>query len=302
MHLGIKIGPGNWDAKLDNGLHIAHAEVYFDLDRLPQYRPMFDWLQAHGIHAGLHASTMLDDGLTPNLAVQDVGVRRASIDLLRRTIDVAAGERMHFVVVHPGSYRACGVRGGRTILAGEPTPPELGDRLLIEAMCSLAAAGRAQGIEVLAENMPGRDYISYEPLDRGETVDVGFVPYTVLRTLGELGVSLCLDVGHLYAERMAYQTGLDPAQWVMAVTPELVPYTTHVHLSTTVPPWNGSDSHSGFLPADYALGAVPGREQLLAWLGLFDGREVLAIPEPAGGTEVHLENYRTLQAWLEQRP
>lgn len=300
MHLGIKIGPDNWLDKLDNELQIVYAEVYFNLNLLPIYGPLFDWLRVHQVYAGLHASTMLDGGLMPNLVTRDPEVRQASLDVMRRTVDVAVREGLRFVVIHPGSYRVWGVRGGKTVLVGEPTRPEVGDRLLSEAMLPLAAVGRVQGVEVLAENLPG--CVSYEPLDRSETVDVGLVPYTVLRTLGEWGVSLCVDIGHLYAEMMARRPGADCFQQVMAATSELAPYTTHLHLSTTVPPWNGTDSHSGFLPADYVLGAVPGREQLLAWLGLFDGREVLAVPEPDGGSEVHLANYRTLQAWLEQLP
>ncbi len=62
VHLGIKIGPNGWRDKLDNKLNIRHVEVFFDLERLPQYEAMFAWLRAHGIAARLHSSTRLAGG------------------------------------------------------------------------------------------------------------------------------------------------------------------------------------------------------------------------------------------------
>ena len=79
----------------------------------------------------------------------------------------------------------------------------------------------------------------------------------------------------------------------------LAPYTRYVHLSTVVPPWNGTDSHNGFLPQDYAQGARPSRLETVAWLRLFDP-QVWVIPEPSGGADVHLANVRRLRSWLER--
>ena len=132
-------------------------------------------------------------------------------------------------------------------------------------------------------------------------VDAGFIPYTVLRELGEQGVGLCIDIGHLYAEvvgdGMSEETLFSR---VMAITAELVPYSRHLHLSTTIPPWNGTDSHNGFLEPDYALGAVPSCNQVVLWLRLFDGHDLGVIPEPYGGVEVHLANHRVLRACIEK--
>ena len=82
------------------------------------------------------------------------------------------------------------------------------------------------------------------------------------------------------------------------MTFQLVPYARHLHISTTVPPWNGTDSHTGFLEEDYARGAIPSRAQLLDWLSLFQERDVWIIPEPWGDAEVHLANYDVLRAWM----
>jgi sugar phosphate isomerase/epimerase len=300
VYLGIKVGPDNWREKLVNDLDIRHVEVYLDLAELDAYPPLFAWLSKHGIQAGLHASTALDGGLMSNLATADSNVRRASAALFRRIIDIAADSEMRFVVIHPGWFHNWGISQGRTFRTGAPTPIQEGTSLAIDHVLALATYGRTRGIELLAENLPPYDYASYRPFNRDQTLDVSALPYTVLRTLGGHGASLCLDVGHLYAESVAHTSGEGAFSWVMAVTQELVPFTRHVHLSTVVPPWNGTDSHNGFLEADYAQGAVPDRGQLLTWLQLFAGRDVWVIPEPWGKAEVHLANYRTLCTWMEQ--
>jgi sugar phosphate isomerase/epimerase len=300
MHLGIKVGLENWRAKLDNDLDIRAVEVHFDLTRLDAYEPLFGWLRDRGVAAGLHASTALDGGVLTNLVSEDQAVRQASIALTRRTLDVAAAHGMRFVILHPGSYLNWGIWQGRCFTVGKPVSPEAGNRRVVDEVVRLAAYGRQRGVDLWAENLPGRDYASYEPIDREQTLDVGFPPHTVLRQVGEHGVGLCVDVGHAYAEAMAHSPGVDCFAEMVEATRVLVPYACHLHLSTIVPPWNGTDSHNGFLPEDYAQGAVPTREQLLAWLRLFDGRDLWVIPEPYGGPDVHLANYGLLQAWMEQ--
>ena len=116
--------------------------------------------------------------------------------------------------------------------------------------------------------------------------------------MGELGVGLCVDVGHLYAEAMARTPDAECFGAVVEATRPLVPLARHLHISTVVPPWNGTDSHNGFLPEDYAQGAVPGREQLLDWLRLFADLDLGVIAEPYGGPEVHLANYDLLKTWM----
>jgi sugar phosphate isomerase/epimerase len=304
VRLGIKVGPDRWRDKLEDPrvpirLLVERAEVYFDLARLDAYGPLFSWLRERGMRGGLHASTTLAGGLMPNLGSADAVVRAASASLLRRTIDVAAEAGMRHVVVHPGSCRDWGIRGGRTYCRGAPATPGERDRQIIDGVLRLAAYAAEQDVALLAENMPAYDFASYDPVDRVHVVDVGFVPYRLLAGLGERGVGLCVDVGHLYGEMSAQRPGVDPTPQVMAATRALAPYARLVHLSTVVPPWNGTDSHNGFLDEDYALGAIPTRAQLLGWLGLFSGDGICAIPEPSGEAAVHLDNVRVLRSWME---
>ena len=80
----------------------------------------------------------------------------------------------------------------------------------------------------------------------------------------------------------------------MQATMQLAPYTRHLHLSTVTPPFNGVDSHEGFLAKDYAQGALPSLEQVANWLRLFKDEKVWVIPEPFGNADVHLRNHRVL--------
>lgn len=123
-----------------------------------------------------------------------------------------------------------------------------------------------------------------------------------MRWLGKHTIDLCIDVGHLYSEMMVACADPDMS-WTQTVkaTTQLAPYTQHLHLSTIVPPFNGTDSHNGFLDTDYKQGAIPSLAQIASWLCPFEGRDVWAIPEPFGKAGIHLQNYQRLHQVLGDR-
>jgi hypothetical protein len=53
-----------------------------------------------------------------------------------------------------------------------------------------------------------------------------------------------------------------------------------IHVTTNVPPFNGTDSHNGILVKDFKWGAVPNKTQLIKLLFLFKNRPIWLIPEP----------------------
>ena len=310
MHLGIKVGPDNWREKLLNGLSVRHVEVYHNFTMTEDYAPLFAWLRAHRVEGRLHASTPLPGGIMATLGTADAAIRSASVDLHKRTIDVAAENELDGVVVHSGAYLIPRIHRGRVEVSGLDTPEPKGRRWLRESLDELAAYGRARGVEPLIENMPGREFAGYGPMDRSCGVDVRFVSYHTLCELGQAGFSLCVDLAHLYTELMVSEAeghqdvpttlvskGLH--ERVRNAAARLVPYARQVHLSTVAPPWNGTDGHSGFLAGDYAQGAIPDRAQLASLLALFAETDVWLIPEPSGGAEAHLANHRQLAEWLE---
>ena len=334
MHLGIKVGPDNWRAKLlESELDVRHIEIYHNFAYNDDYTPLFSWMRERGLQGRLHASTSLPGGVYPTLATADRQIRSASADVARRTLDVAAREGMLAVVVHPGSCLIPRTRDGRVEVVGKDTSAEEGRRWATEEVLRLVEYGRARGVEPLIENMPGREFAGYHPVDRTEGVDVRFVPYTLLRDLGQAGVCLCVDIAHLYTELMVARerfsarhvslpnhglprvaragqsrSGDRPQPLVenmpqhnglharvMAAVTELAPYARHLHLSTVTPPWNGTDGHGGFLEADYAQGAIPARDQLLSLLEPFvDLEKPGAGRDPAPGAG--------LETWIIPEP
>jgi hypothetical protein len=249
------------------------------------------------VQARLHASTPLPDGVAVTLGTADPEIRRASVELLQRTIDVAAENGLDGVVIHSGGYLVPRLNGNRVEVVGPDTSSKQGRRWLRASLDELAAYARPQGVEPLIENMPGREYAGYHPMDRSIGVDVRFVPYEALGELGEAGFSLCVDLAHLYTELMVRGTD-DLQARVRRAAALLAPYARHVHLSTVSPPWNGTDGHSGFLDSDYALDAIPARRELRSLLDLYAGADVWLIPEPSGGADVHLANHLRLAEWL----
>jgi len=301
MYLGIKIGPKNWRAKLESKLTIRHVEVYFDLARGADYQAMFAALRERGIQAGLHASSQLPGGIWCNVITEDREVRSSSIDLFERTIDVAAEKHMRFIVIHPGAFRIPALRGGRVVMVKGETSLSTGQELLQEAAAHLIAYGRARAVHVWMENLPGLEFASYDPEDRVHTADPLFPSHQVLLAMAQRGAGLCLDLAHLLAEVNALGwVGEEAWQRVGEISRQMAPYVRHLHLSTIAPPWNGTDSHNGFLADDYALDAVPAPDQVIAWLSSFAGRDLWVIPEPYGGADVHLRNYRQIASWMEQ--
>jgi sugar phosphate isomerase/epimerase len=303
MHLGIKVGPDNWREKLINELYVRHVEIYHNFNLQEDYAPLYAWLRANGVQGRLHASTPLPGGVFCTLGTPDAEVRGMSVAMLKRTIDVATKAGLDGVVIHAGSYLVPRLREGRVEVTGPNTVAKEGQRWLRATLDELADYGRERGVEPLIENMPGREFAGYEPVDCSVGVDVRFVSYETLCELGQAGFSLCVDLAHLYAELMV-QEGVNGRlhERVREAAVRLAPYARQVHLSTVTPPWNGTDGHSGFLKSDYAQGAIPDRTQLLALLEPFAGRDVWVIPEPLGGPKVHLDNYRRLAEWLEGGP
>ena len=299
MYLGIKVGPDNWREKLLCGTRVRHVEIYHNFDLPEDYAPLFAWLRENDVAGRLHASTPLPGGVIATLGTSDAAIRGASVEMLKRTIDVAAEAGLDGTVIHSGAYLISRVHNGRVEVVGPDTSVAEGKRWLRQTLEELAEYGRARGVEPLIENMPGREFAGYGPRDRSAGVDVRFVAFQTLCELGEAGFSLCVDLAHLYTELMVGERANGLHGIVREAAVQLAPYARHVHLSTVTPPWNGTDGHSGFLEGDYALGAIPDRARLLSLLEPFAGREVWLIPEPLGGPEVHLANHRRLAGWLE---
>ncbi len=108
--------------------------------------------------------------------------------------------------------------------------------------------------------------------------------------LGQTGLFLCFDVGH--------STGQYPNQPRSVIFDRLLndahalaPYTKLIHINTTIAPLNGTDSHHGILPEDFAKNVFPDKNQLQTLLAVFN-QDALLVPEPQ--QKKMIENYSEL--------
>jgi sugar phosphate isomerase/epimerase len=138
---------------------------------------------------------------TSYLLDPDADKRRATMEMLRRTVNLAAQWGAQYVVVHFGGLHSEGLSRAEV------------HRLAHDAAAQLSALSLQHGVPVHIE------YAAYNPSYSGphELVDL---------VAGYEGVSVCLDVGH--ARIGAQMLGLD--EWEVYET--LAPYTQSVHLWT----------------------------------------------------------------------
>ena len=65
-----------------------------------------------------------------------------------------------------------------------------------------------------------------------------------------------------------------------------------IHITTSIPPFNGVDCHKGILKKDFNQKAVPNQKQLIKLLTIFKNKDIWFIPEPK--TEM-IKNYQALK-------
>ena len=124
------------------------------------------------------------------------------------------------------------------------------------------------------------------------------IPPDFLVDLAQRGILITNDIGHLAS---AWES--DDSRWlwtqVFNYSQKLTGQTRLIHLNTIVPPFNGTDTHTGVLPEDFAAGAFPNHDQLLQLLRLFQHRDdVWIIPEPPA--ELMVPNYRAIQQLIQE--
>ena len=110
------------------------------------------------------------------------------------------------------------------------------------------------------------------------------------------GISITNDFCHTFADEFDKPVEqLWQALWEKTRT--LAPQTRLLHINTTIPPYNGTDTHNGITAADFQLpGVFPTKEKLIQLLQLFNHRhDVWAINEPSTD---HAGNYFSLKNLL----
>lgn len=109
-----------------------------------------------------------------NVASMNSGLRKAAIDEIVRSYEMAVELGAEMVTLHPGVYSPIGRYWEGT------------DAAAIESLKKLDKIADDHGVDVSVENMPNLD------------VTMGVTPEDMENILDGSGMSFCLDVGHAY--------------------------------------------------------------------------------------------------------
>lgn len=301
MISGIKVGLRTWKEILKD-FSPKVCEVWFRTDWVDRYKEMFTFLRRERISAGLHFWGILPGEIMPNFAFPDKDIRDPSVELVKKTIDVAAKHGLYYVNIHPGSYRLSRIDFNRKCVQpvpGRETTTSAGETVLFETVSLLHDFATKRGVLLLTETIPSREPGHWRDLTEGriKTQDFRNVSVSTIQKLAEKGFFICNDICHTAADVIS-----DDRDYLfdglMTKTKRLAPQTRLIHTNTMPPPFNGTDGHLGIRDKDFEGDVFPSRNQLKTLLALFVDREdVWVIPEPFSD---HVENTRALEEILEE--
>ncbi len=301
MKLGVKIGPVGWREVLE-ATKSQYCEVWYRLDWADRFIPIFKYLQAHSINFGLHFWAQLPGDFEPNLAWEADGIADHSQQAMLQTIDTASQIGAAYVNVHPGALKLkkLYLDENRMELVGEKTVNlDQAWQSLDRHIHTLHEYAQNRGILFLIETLPKNDVQNWPNLaGRFNPQPTENISPDLIMKLAQSGQWVTNDFGHTAA---AWATADLNQLWhnVYTVSQHLAPQTKLVHLNTVHPPFNGTDSHGGVLPEDFAVGVFPNRDQIIELLRLYKHRDdVWIIPEPPA--EAMVANYHAIRALLQE--
>ena len=271
MRLGVKAALG--DAPAMAGLDVEFLEVHLGIDDLPRRRaPLVETFgrvrRERGLGMVVHAPEFMGTAAHPvlvDLASPDEAVRRLSVELLERALDLARALEATIVVAHPGGI----VPPGGAAMARARDGAGVGRlRGSLERLRDVAGE---QGVAITVENMPwfynvkaGEGTPGTRASERWEsTLLVTSEGFDHLRDVVD---GLTLDVSHGFLH--CPEGGMGALEGFIGRHRERV---MHLHISDAKPP-----DHEG-------LQLGEGSVDVRAVVRAFAGRDIGAVPEVIGG-------------------
>lgn len=296
---GFKIGLRDWREKLE-AAHPSFVEVYFRVDKIPEYAEMFDYLKTHNIKFGLHFWGVLKNGIEPNLLSRHKWIQNQSVMLMQAAIKVAAEHKCVYVNVHPGALkeRILDLDKSSFAMADLPeTELETGRKNLLENALRLKKIAGKYGVLFIYETLPTNSPVNwFAARGPNNMIIAKQCPIEFYEDLMKEGYFLANDFGHTACGVVsdARETVINHLiNW----TKKVAPATKLIHCNSTLPPFDGVDTHLGLLPVDFAKSPLPNREELIELLKIFKNRDdVYILNEP---DEKHVENYFELKKLLD---
>ncbi|MBI4034821.1 MAG: hypothetical protein HY381_00305 [Candidatus Chisholmbacteria bacterium] len=301
MQLGVKIALQSWQEVLQT-TQAQYCEVLFRLDLAAKFTPMFDHLRTHHVSFGLHFWASLPGGFEPNLAFEPQGIADHSHQLMAQTLKLASQVGAAYINIHPGSLTLTKIDLDHQSMALVPdakVTPEQALQSLLARTRQLRQLADSLNLLFLVETLP-KHGASHWRDDSGRLKVIlshNISPDMILH-LAQAGQFITNDFGHTTA---SWVTDDMNQLWrhVYSTSRQLAPQTKLIHLNTIAPPFNGTDSHAGVLPADFTAGVFPNRNQILDLLHLYQNRDdIWIIPEPPAETMV--QNYHAIKALLQE--
>lgn len=301
MILGIKVGLQKTSLQDLATVKPPFCEVWFDINRSDQYRDLFDYTVKQHIATGLHYWGALNDGTWTNLAYPDHALISKTLELMRKTIDIAAKHHFVYVNIHPGTQGLTKIdfKQETFSLISEPVSYDISENLFLENIMQLNEYAIKAGVLLTVETVPSRVTNGwYDPQARSETVlNIYELPAKAILKAAKAGVAAANDFGHL-AAGISSLNRTEVAGYLFENTRLLMPYTRLIHAGYIRDPFNGTDFHDTFLnPIFNSDLAVPNNYELRKLLALFlKHPDVYILAEPASD---HVGNYLFLKKILE---
>lgn len=301
MILGFKTGPKNWKEgqRLVEETGASMCEVWFDVTKADEYQEMLAWLTKHDVVIGLHHWGIVDEKIKTNLATQDDHIRNATIEQIKKTIDI--GERIGcaYVNAHPG---ACEIETieftnwQQNIVPGKGTDSEESKKYFLESALALAEYANKKGVLLTIESITARETLIAD--NREAIYDPGNMPLSALEAFAQHGGWIANDISHTGSRFLLSEETPEKA-WTAALefSRRMAPRTRLLHTNTITPPYNGTDSHDGITDGDFANETFPDKQGFTDFLRLFASRDdVYAVNEPK---EDVAGNYKALGAFAQ---
>ncbi len=299
MKLGIKVGlweESFHDLELTNA---PYCEVWFNANEVSKYEQLFSFLKKRSIDVGLHFWGALPDGTWTNFVYPDSAIISASLNLMKKTIDIAAQNHFSYVNIHPGTRMKAKIDFVRQCVTptGQPVDAATSEQLFLEHAQTLHEYATNRGVIFTIETAPLREAKQWSrQAGRLNPVHVYQLPADVLIKAANQGLWVANDFCHTAANKIS-DNRTEVWNFVEDITKTLAPQTKLIHVGFVVPPYNGTDFHdhldNPLLDTD---GAVPNKNELRHLLRLFkDRNDVWAIVEPVND---HPKNYFLLQKLL----
>lgn len=300
MKFGIKVSLDRDTAAELKVTRASMAEVWYNATKPADYSNLFALLRRQKIDVGLHFWATLPDGTWTNLAYPDHTLITQSMDLIKKTINVAARNRFQYVNIHPGCQTKVHLDFTKEEFTVMAPPVDLSESetLFYSNTSMLHEYALSKGIVLTIESVPARVTDGwYDPGPRIKPKNIYELPIDVLIKAAQQGLFIANDFCHTAADIIS-DSHEEVWRFLLQTTILLLPSTKLVHLGYIVPPFNGTDNHDVFdNPVLDTDDAIPNKQQMIDLLKLFQNRDdVWILVEPK---KDHVKNYFLAREILE---